>query len=40
MDKAIVTRIRLLLLLTLAGIFVVSVVAGPYGVPDTADVRV
>lgn len=35
-----VRRIRLLLLLTIAGLFVMGVVAGPYGVPDTANVRV
>jgi len=39
MDKAIVTRIRLLIMLTLAGLFVIGVVAGPYGVPDNAYVK-
>lgn len=40
MDKATVRRIRLLLLLIIAGLFVIGVVAGPYGVPDTANIQV
>ncbi len=39
MDKATVTRIRLILLLTLVGLFVIGVAAGPYGVPDYAYVK-
>ncbi|MBO3842658.1 MAG: thioester domain-containing protein [Candidatus Brockarchaeota archaeon] len=40
MDKATVMRMRLLFMLILAGLFIIGVVAGPYGIPDSANIKV
>jgi hypothetical protein len=39
-DRVVVTRVSVLLLLSLAGVLFSRAFAGPYGVPDTANVKV